>query len=171
MKTKITMMCMLIFLSSTLFAQHRLTEKDVIQNSHIDFSRQYISFVLSGLIEIDGHVFLNDTCRSPIKYRATLDKVILIDTVCGNEYTHRICNKPGCKIIHLTEVAKFATWSSWGSITTPGTLSTPGYGTMNLGYGTTLDTRGDTLRLLTAPIGRFSKVYTDSLILHPNLKQ
>ncbi len=87
-------------------AQQRMTEKQVMKESHIDFSRQYIYFTLSGKIEIDGHLFKNDTCKCPIIYQATLDGVTIIDTCAKVKYFHRKCNLKGCKIIHLSKEEK-----------------------------------------------------------------
>lgn len=94
---------LMAMVSLAAFSQEKLTEKDVIKNSHIDFTKQYISFVISGMIEIDGHIFKNDTCKSPILYRSNLDEVVLIDSLSGTRYEHRTCGKEGCKIIHLTK--------------------------------------------------------------------
>ena len=84
-------------------AQQKMTEKQVMKETHIDFSRQYIYFTLHGLIEIDGHIFKNDTCKCPIIYQATLDGITIIDTCTKVKYVHRKCNVKGCKIIHLTK--------------------------------------------------------------------
>ena len=93
---------LMAMVSLAAFSQEKLTEKDVIKNSHIDFNTQYISFVITGMIEIDGHIFKNDTCKSPILYRSNLDEVVLMDSLSGTRYEHRTCGKEGCKIFHLT---------------------------------------------------------------------
>lgn len=79
--------------------ERTLNEQETMQCSHIDFSTQYITFVLHGKIEIDGHTFLNDTCRLPVRYNATLDGVQLLQG--EQEYVHRFCSLAGCKVIHL----------------------------------------------------------------------
>ena len=84
--------------------QKRMNEKRVIKEKHIDFTTEVIYFELHGMIEIDGHVFMNDTCKCPIIYYANLDGVTLIDTCRNVKYSHRTCDKPGCKIIHLVEI-------------------------------------------------------------------
>lgn len=98
---KAKLLIFLLLLGSICQAQQKMTEKQVMKESHIDFTKQYIFFTLHGLIEIDGHTFKNDTCKCPIIYKATLDGVTIIDTCKKVEYTHRKCNEKGCKIIHL----------------------------------------------------------------------
>ena len=82
--------------------EKKLTEQQIIKNTHIDFTKEYISFVIHGLIEVDGHVFLNDTCKSPVVYKADLDGITIIKD--GVKYKHRKCNINGCNIIHLEPV-------------------------------------------------------------------
>ena len=98
---KTLLISILLCMSVIVQAQQRMTEKQVMKESHIDFSRQYIYFTLHGLIEIDGHIFKNDTCKCPIIYQATLDGITIIDTCIKVKYVHRKCNVKGCKIIHL----------------------------------------------------------------------
>lgn len=85
----------------------KLTEQQIIKNNHIDFVKEYISFVIHGLIEIDGHVFLNDTCKSPVVYKADLDGITIIKD--GIKYKHRKCNINGCNIIHLEPIDTYLT--------------------------------------------------------------
>lgn len=80
----------------------KLTEQQIIKNTHIYFTKEYISFVIHGLIEIDGHVFLNNTCKSPVVYKADLDGITIIKD--GIKYKHRKCNIKGCNIIHLEPI-------------------------------------------------------------------
>lgn len=87
--------------------------------------------MIHGRIEIDGHVFLNDTCKAPIIYQANLDGITIIDTLTKQTYTHRHCEKQGCKIIHLSkylQVIDAPIWRWWdgkihplngGSVTIP----------------------------------------------------
>jgi hypothetical protein len=84
-----------------LMAQLKFNEGDAIKESHIDFTTHYIWFVLSGQIEIDGHEFDNSKTDCPIMFQANLDGVTLSDTCTFTEYTHRTCNKKGCRVIHL----------------------------------------------------------------------
>lgn len=83
---------LLIFISS--FGQ--------MKETHINFKKEGIQFILSGLIEIDGHTFLNDTCVNPIKYKATLKGVEIFDRV--KKYVVRMCSHENCNIIHLSEI-------------------------------------------------------------------
>ena len=85
----------------SLMAQSKFSERDAIKESHIDFTTHYIWFVLTGQIEIDGHEFDNSEADCPIIFQANLDGVTIIDTCTGIKYTHRTCNKKGCKVIHL----------------------------------------------------------------------
>lgn len=71
-------------------------------HSNVVYDPVYFQCELQGLIEIDGHTFLNDTCDCPIIYKATLDKITISDCN-GKEYTHRICGEKDCQIIHLVE--------------------------------------------------------------------
>jgi len=118
---KITVLFVILFVSISVFSQKRMNEKRVMKEKHINFTEEIIYFNLSGLIEIDGHTFLNDTCKCPIIYYANLDGVTIIDTCTNIKYDHRICGKPGCTIIHLT--VQQITLSNWGNqwdiITTP----------------------------------------------------
>ena len=57
----------------------RLSEKRVIDKKHIDFSVEMIYFELSGVIEIDGHQFINDTCNNHVVYTANLTEVSIFD--------------------------------------------------------------------------------------------
>jgi hypothetical protein len=111
---KVLLIGLLFCVSVITQAQQRMTEKQVMKESHIDFSRQYIYFTLHGLIEIDGHIFKNDTCKCPIIYQATLDGITIIDTCTKVKYVHRKCNVKGCKIIHLNkeelEVVDYDYW-------------------------------------------------------------
>ena len=87
-----------------MFSQSKMNEKRVMNEKHIDFTKEYIYFEVSGLIEIDGHTFLNDTCKCPIIYKANI-KGITIFNKCNNvKYEYRKCSKKGCNIIHLIEI-------------------------------------------------------------------
>lgn len=98
MKKQLTLLFVLLAFG---LQSQTLNEKDVIKKEHIDFSKEHILFVLYGEIEINGHTFLNHKAEKPIRYRANLDKVILSDG--ETEYTHRLCELDGCKVIHLVK--------------------------------------------------------------------
>lgn len=113
-------------LSIPAFAQKKaLTEQQVIDKTHIDFTKEEIRFVLHGEIEIGGHTFINDTCKSPIEYRSNLDRVVIIDPSNGQQYTHRICDHKGCKVIHLVEDVVLTDYPYYRN---PFYVQTPGYG-------------------------------------------
>ena len=103
-------------ISMGAMAQAKLTEKQVMKNKHIDFSKEVIYFELSGLIEIDGHIFLNDTCKSPIIYTANLDGISIFDKSTKQKYNVRKCEREGCKITHLIKEANlqdYITFPQW----------------------------------------------------------
>jgi hypothetical protein len=97
MKTKL--LILLILICATGFAQSKMGEKQAISKSHIDFTKEYLYFTIHGLIEIDGHTFLNDTCKNPVIFSATIDGISI--TKDGNKYEHRGCGIKGCLILHL----------------------------------------------------------------------
>jgi hypothetical protein len=106
LKIKITryfLYTLLCILPSITFSQKAMNEQRAMKESHIDFTKEYIFFTIHGLIEIDGHIFKNDTCKSPIQFQATLDGIMIIDTISKTEYVHRVCNHKNCNIIHLEE--------------------------------------------------------------------
>ena len=106
-------------ITSGAMAQPKLTEKQVLKNKHIDFSKEIIYFELSGLIEIDGHTFLNDTCKFPIIYTANLDGISIFNKSTKQKYNVRKCESEGCKIIHLVKVTNlqdYITFSNWQGI-------------------------------------------------------
>lgn len=84
-----------------LFSQEKINEKQAIEKSHINFNREYLFFVISGAIEIDGHTFINDTSKTPIIFKATIDGISIVDTSKNIEYQHRKCDEPNCPILHL----------------------------------------------------------------------
>ena len=99
MKNRIITLLLIAFTVSAI-AQKPLTQKEVVQKETIDFSKECIMFRISGLIEIDGHTFLNATCSNPIYYYATLEEVV-IKSKDGTVYQHRKCEKEGCEVVHL----------------------------------------------------------------------
>jgi len=54
---------------------------------------------LTGMFEIDGHLFNNKTAKDPIYFKATLDGIKIYDS--KKEYHKRKCNVDSCKTIHL----------------------------------------------------------------------
>lgn len=93
----------LIAVSTFVYCQNKITEKEAIKKEYIDFSKEVLFFKLHGLIEIVGHTFKNDTCKCAILYFANLDGVVIKDTCSKVIYTHRKCNIKNCKIIHLAQ--------------------------------------------------------------------
>ena len=92
---------LLILIPIYSFSQKPLDEQDVINKSHIDFKKESILFTLSGLIEIDGHTFKNDTCKCPIIYTADLSGVEIKDKCNERKYRVKYCAKINCPVIHL----------------------------------------------------------------------
>lgn len=101
---KIVLLIVMVFGVLTISnAQSKMNEQRCIKESHIDFTKEYIYFTIHGLIEIDGHIFKNDTCKCPIQFQANLEGIVIIDTCQNIKYEYRKCSKPDCKIIHLIE--------------------------------------------------------------------
>ncbi len=74
----------------------------IVNEKFIPFTESNIVFMrLLGLIEIDGHIFNNDTCSCPIIYKADLNGIEIKDTCTYIEYKYRKCDKKDCPIIHL----------------------------------------------------------------------
>jgi hypothetical protein len=88
---------------SFLHSQQRINERQAIDKSHINFATQYLYFVVSDTIEIDGHDF---THNKTIIYTADADKVQFIDTVTHQTYVRRKCEQfgKGCRKLHLEKV-------------------------------------------------------------------
>jgi hypothetical protein len=121
MKRIIVVLFGVVITTLLCFGQQRLNERQVIDKSHIDFSTQIIYFVVHGQIEIDGHTFYNDTCKSPIIFQANLDNISIVDTLTKVFYNHRHCDreKYGCKIIHLSpkneNILTVPSWRYWNN--------------------------------------------------------
>jgi hypothetical protein len=98
---KIIFIILMLSICSFVYSQGKMNEQRTMKESHIDFTKEYIFFIIHGLIEIDGHIFKNDTCKCPIIFKANLDGVTIIDTCLKQTYTHRICAHKNCRIIHL----------------------------------------------------------------------
>ena len=115
MKAQATIL--LILLSVATFGQNKVSEKQAIQKSHLDFTKEYLWFEMSGQIEIDGHIYKNDTC--PIIYEANLDEVRIYSKCDPDQlYEHRTCSVKGCNIIHLIKKER-VTWDKWNPMTWP----------------------------------------------------
>ena len=76
----------LISISLTSFSQDKMNEKRAMNEKHIDFSKEYLYFELTGLIELNGVIFNNDTCNCSIIYKATINTTELINKCTNNEY-------------------------------------------------------------------------------------
>jgi len=111
MRTRLTITALIISIS--LMGQGRMNEKRTMEEKHIDFSKEVIYFELSGLIEIDGHLFLNDTCACPFVYTANLDGITIMNSCSKCKYEHRTCQKEECTIIHLVPLRSTLTDPSW----------------------------------------------------------
>jgi hypothetical protein len=101
MKRIIIILYVLVAFIQCTNEQEKINEKRVIKEKHIDFNKGYLYFELHGLIEIDGHIFLNDTMSCPIVYKADLEGIEIINECNKKEYEYRKCDKKGCEIIHL----------------------------------------------------------------------
>ncbi len=78
--------------------KHLSNEKVIVKNYPI-----LIRIIIPGDIELDGHIFKNDTSKEPIWYEANIDGVKIYNPISGKEYDHRLCSKPNCKVIHLVD--------------------------------------------------------------------
>ena len=103
---KLIFLTLLLFTLASSYSQRRTYgQKQCIKEKSINLKTTQILFVIEGLIEIDGHTFLNDTCENPIIFKSTIEGVE-IKKLRPHEinYTHRKCDKSGCNIIHLQEI-------------------------------------------------------------------
>jgi len=73
-----------------------MSEKQAMDETHIDFTKQYLYFKVNGLIEIDRHQFLNDTMKCPIIFRADAYGVVFVDSCLNKRYDAVKCDKVGC---------------------------------------------------------------------------
>lgn len=103
----------LLALSISAFAQKPMDEKSALKESHIDFTKQYLFFVIIGNIEIDGHEFVNQNQKCPIIYKADIKSVTISDTCTNTYYRSRQCERKDCRVIHLEQ------------LTPTGTIATP----------------------------------------------
>jgi len=104
---KIILLLILIFglglVSINSQDKKRLNERDCIKKSHIDFKKEFIWFVIHGLVEVDGHVFLNDTSECPLIYKAAKDGMKIYNKCTKDEYQYRNCGEKDCLIFHLED--------------------------------------------------------------------
>jgi hypothetical protein len=94
---KIIILIFLLTISVSIFAQKKKSEI-----KHIDIKKDHVELTISGLNEIDGHVFLNDTCKVPVIYRCYLYHVNIFKG--DEEYEPVDCDVKGCKINHLVRI-------------------------------------------------------------------
>lgn len=92
---------LLVIVVSLAVAQKPLTEKQAIQKDKIDLKKEYVYFIIHGQVEINGHIFINDTCAAPIMFEARLTGIKIWDG--KTEYQYRDCGVVDCSIVHLTE--------------------------------------------------------------------
>jgi hypothetical protein len=85
--------------------QAQMNEKMAMKETHINFKKEHLYFIISGKIEINGHTFVNDTCKQPIYYYATIKEVKIINPEAKIEYVFRDCGEKDCDIIHLDIVS------------------------------------------------------------------
>ena len=77
-------------------------------------------YVLTGLIEVDGHTFQNDTCKHPFKLIVNLKgSKIVRSRETDIVYYERDCETPNCGIIHLEK--------NWQLLFRNNTTLTPGF--------------------------------------------
>ncbi len=118
-----------MFVAMNCFAQGNLSERETIANHHIDLTKEQIYFVIHGLVELDGHTFLSDTCSDPFMFFADADGIKICRKENVAEYKHRRCGVKDCPILHLTVnviVLPQTQWQQWknplqlnGAITIP----------------------------------------------------
>jgi hypothetical protein len=56
-------------------------------------------YIITGLVEVDGHSIKNDTCKTPFKFIVDLKESKIVKG--KQSYLIRECEKPNCEIIHL----------------------------------------------------------------------
>lgn len=97
-----------LFIIAVLIITANLSAQTLIQDSHyikngIDVRENYkpilVDMRLKGFVEIDGHLFNNNTSKDPVNFKADLDGIKIYDS--KKEYQKRKCNIENCKTIHL----------------------------------------------------------------------
>ncbi len=94
----------MMFIVTSCLSQTNLSERDAIRESHIDLTKQQVYFEIHGLIELDGHTFLGDTCSNPIMFFANADGVEIRRKTGDEKYKHRVCGVKDCPILHLDKI-------------------------------------------------------------------
>ena len=89
-----------IVLSVPAFSQ-QLSEIDAIKKDHIDLTKETVFFIIHGLVEVDGHTFVNDTSANPFMFFANVDGIKITRRGLEGEYRHRVCGLKNCPILHL----------------------------------------------------------------------
>ena len=90
----------LLMVGCTASAQ-QLSERDAIDKDHIDLTKETVYFTIHGLVEVDGHTFINDTSANPFMFFANVDGIKITRKGLDGEYRHRVCTIKGCPILHL----------------------------------------------------------------------
>jgi len=85
-----------------LFLPLLLFSKDIQEIKVTDLKKIRV-FKITGLIEIDGHIFLNDTCKVPVMFSCSANKVRIYKKEDDNivDYKYRQCKKKYCDVLHL----------------------------------------------------------------------
>lgn len=89
-------------------------------------NKKGFEYRIKGLVELDGHLIQNDTCKIPFKLTVNLKGSKIIKCSDGIIYQERDCDKIGCEIIHLKKIlsGSFTLSNQYGNTTlTPGTWS------------------------------------------------
>lgn len=90
-------------------AQTNLSERDAINKDHIDLTKQQVYFEIHGVIELNGHAFLADTCADPFMFFANADGIKICRKENVVEYKHRRCGVKDCPILHLELIVAIIT--------------------------------------------------------------
>lgn len=109
---------LLTIISLNSFSQNKMNEKQAIKEKHIDFTTQHLYFELSGLIELDGVIFKNDTCQCPIVYTANINKVKIFNKCTKEEYVfNEFITYGEKKIISINELVDIN--GNWNDLNLP----------------------------------------------------
>ena len=102
------LLLLIIAISINCYSQKRTYGiKECKKEDKINLINTQILLKISGLIEIDGHTFLNDTCADPVMFKADINGISIHRLKTRVKYTYNKCNKSGCDIIHLEEKLKY----------------------------------------------------------------
>lgn len=80
----------------------------------IDRTNASFDIELQNTVEIDGHTFVNQKSKDPVRVKSDLDGIKIYDS--KREYQKRKCDTEKCKVIHL-EPKRYgtSTISGWGN--------------------------------------------------------